>query len=48
MYQEGMKSFIPHIMRLSGESRAGPKEGPKIPWKKAGKEIGLVFTVVRG
>lgn len=44
--QEVLKSFITHIMRLSGENSVGSQTDPK--WlKRPGKEMILVFIVIR-
>lgn len=41
-HQEGMKSFLTHVVRLSGENRAGSQTGPK-PLERAGKGDQLGF-----
>ena len=40
IYWKGMKKIIAHMMRLSGESRAGSQSGPKITWERSDRRRG--------
>lgn len=48
VHQGVMKRFITHIMRLSGENRAGSQSGSKTVLREQGKETGFGFTEVTG
>lgn len=46
IYQESMKIFIPHIIVLSGRTKAAPKPVQR-GFERAGKGDGLDLIVVR-
>lgn len=47
LQQEGMKRFISHIIKFSGENRACSQAGSKMVLREQGKKTSLGFMVAK-